>query len=426
MKIVDSIAASLPRSAVGRAILFFMLTIWLSPTIQLMATHGLPPHGLSDVLIMLLPDLALSCVVIAFFLHTKSPVIKPNALDYLVLGFILVNVFWGFLINDNPVNAFKGFRITYLPISFYFLGRMWNPKAEELTKTFKSLFFVFVIMALLGWIIWLFLPDLIERMYDYSGHPVAEYFIVRMSSLLWTPVLFGTLMAWASYYYFWQTIRNETFWNKHLLMLLITFSALVMSVSRGPLLSFFGVLLVLAPFFKYPRKSFLLFGILVFFQSLISLSVNGNLDFQVWMVRSTASTLGLERDVTRVNRWEKSFNAFLEQPMGYGLGNAGAVAYNSNNTTVKKAALSTDGWYLKLACETGIPGLISFFILAVSFFVSLWKNREQSTQILGFSALGLALMIVIQSITSNVFDFYPYIALFWMILGLSIQQKTSS
>jgi len=417
----SNISAFIPKYLPAKALIFFVFVICISPTIQLLATHGNSPQTLGEYLIMLIPDISVLLIFLSLFFQKEKLHFNMYLPDYIVIGFVVINVGWGILIGDGFINHAKGFRLTYLPIAFYFLGRTWS-KRDEIDTTLKSIFAIFVALALSGWIIWLFFPELTTLMYKYSGHLVAKYFIVRMTSLLWTPVLFGTLMAWASYYYFWKVIRRENnFWISAIL-LMITFSALVMSVSRGPLISFFCVLILQIPFIRFKKKSILVTLALILFQSLISLSVTKNFDTQKWMIGSTFSTIGMQKDVTRVNRWQQSLIDFKNRPLGYGLGSAGAVAYN-NNSTKSKATLSTDGWYLKLACETGVPGLISFSVLMSVFLSVLWRNREFSIQIIGFPALGLGLMVIIQCVSSNVLDFYPYIGLFWFIIGLTTHEK---
>jgi len=412
----------LPSSLVGKSFIIFIILICISPTIQLLLTHGNSPASIFDFIIILIPDLSLLSVWIAFFIEKRRANTRLYLPDYALLSFILINVIWGFILSDNMMTAFKGFRITYLPISLYFLARFWQPDRETISKTLQAIFFILIILAFSGWILWLFFPEFTKLMYEYSGHPIAIYFVVRMTSFLWTPVLFGTLMAWAGFYYFWKTLRNPKFFNIDLILLIIAFSGLTMSVSRGPMLSFLLAIIALIPFFEKLKKALMITGLLIVIQSVISLIVMNDLQLQRWTVSSTVSTMSMNKDITRVSRWDSSMNDFRLKPMGHGLGNAGEVAYK-NLDPKNKATLSTDGWYLKLACETGIPGLLSFLALAVIFLILLWRNRAYSIELLGFPLLGFASMIIVQCISSNVLDFHPYIGIFWFITGLSIKNK---
>ncbi|HTL80893.1 MAG TPA: hypothetical protein VL651_04275, partial [Bacteroidia bacterium] len=123
---------------------------------------------------------------------------------------------------------------------------------------------------------------------------------------------------------------------------------------------------------------------------------------------------------TRVDRWQETWNDFKARPYGYGLGKAGAVAFRYLvNSDVPSAPYSTDGWILKLACETGIYGVITFlFFCCVYFFrfVRQLMKRRKGTHIVIFA---LFLAVNAQALISNVYDFYPYIGIFWMLMGLT-------
>jgi O-antigen ligase len=414
--------ANFPTTWFGISIVFFITISFLSPTIQLLVTHGFPPNSVFDYLIILLPDFGFASVLISHLIFNKIKSFKFKLIDYAISGFLFINIVWGGFLSDDLIDALKSIRLTYLPLTFYFVARSWKPNELELKSTINTVFSVYLILAIFGWIIWLFFPSLTNLFYYYSGHPVASYFIVRMTSLLWTPVLFGTLMAWTAYFYYWKFIKSESFNFSAALFLIITFSALVMSVSRGALLAFYIVLLLLLPFTIKWKKTLAVFIGLLIVQGLISLSINGKLEMQNWVFSSTTSAIKLENKETRVSRWAESYEDFKAKPEGYGLGNAGAVSFNSEEQN-NEASLSTDGWFLKLACETGWTGLISFASLALICFLELWRNRFNNINKMEFSSLGFVLIVFFQCFASNVLDFYPYIGIFWFILGLSIEDK---
>lgn len=411
----------IPNTWIGRILIFFLVLTLLSPTIQLTVTHGRTPNTITDFFVILLPDIGVVSVFMAFLLFVKNKFFKLIITDYAIISFLIINLVWGGILSDDLVDALKSIRLTYLPCAFYFIARSWNPDKEEIQKVLNVIFLIFVILAIVGWIIWLFFPSLTKLFYYYSGHPVATYFIIRMTSILWTPVLFGTLMAWACYFYYWKFLNSKHFDFFAGLCLIFTFSALVMSVSRGALLSFYLVLIILLPFFKNWKKSIAIFLVLFSLQSLISYSLIGKIEMQSWVFKSTTSAAKLQNKETRVNRWTQTIEDFKARPQGYGLGNAGAVSFN-NNDDENEASLSTDGWFLKHACETGWIGLISFALTSIVLLIKLWKNRFYNIDKLGFSVLGLCFIVFIQCFASNVLDFYPYIALIWLIIGLSIKE----
>ena len=87
-------------------------------------------------------------------------------------------------------------------------------------------------------------------------------------------------------------------------------------------------------------------------------------DVFFFIASSTAETIMIKKGLSRVDLWLGAFNDFINNPMGYGLGKAGHVAVRFFGKLSNEAATySTDGWYLKLANETGIWGLFSYFTL---------------------------------------------------------------
>ena len=142
-------------------------------------------------------------------------------------------------------------------------------------------------------------------------------------------------------------------------------------------------------------------------------------------MKSSSSTLILEKGVTRVDLWMKAFADFKEHPLGYGLGKAGHVATRFFGKNSSEASVSsTDGWFLKIAGETGLWGLSTYFFLAVSFIVrSLNYIRNKSYSLFHFLLI-LFVVVNIQCLVSNVIDFYLLSYLFWLSLGLAENIKS--
>jgi len=125
--------------------------------------------------------------------------------------------------------------------------------------------------------------------------------------------------------------------------------------------------------------------------------------------------------ITRVELWRRSIHDFFQRPYGYGLGHAGATAVRFlKGTSTPAAVYATDGWFLKLACETGIPGLLSYLALAFYYLVLVAKNLSKHKYSLYSFVVVLFIMINAQGIVANIYDFYPTISIVWLLLGYSI------
>ena len=245
-----------------------------------------------------------------------------------------------------------------------------------------------------------------------------EYFIVRMSSILWSPVVFATFMMAALFYFFHRFLADEK-WYWLLPFAFVCF-CIIMSMSRGPMIiSIFGLLLMTILY----RKKISLFPWLVLagvycFTAFIIASPG---ELSLWIFESASDTVGLKKGVTRVDLWINAFHNFQEHPFGMGLGKAGHVAarFFSQNTT-QADVFSTDGWYLKTLNETGVWGLFSYLFFAAVFFIVIVKQmiHHKQKQLL-FFIFSLFISINIQNMVSNVLDFYLFSFLYWGSLGLA-------
>ncbi|MEO6882915.1 MAG: O-antigen ligase family protein [Bacteroidia bacterium] len=260
-----------------------------------------------------------------------------------------------------------------------------------------------------------------------TGYEIPTYFITRMSSLLLTPVLFGTIMALSCTYYYYKISYYEFYWFNYVTFILL-FLCLLLSVSRGALISFLAASAFISV--SVVHRKVKLIGGLIFTMLIVlvftSFYATNSLKLVQWICHSSVETANMQAGVTRVNRWQVSLLDFKNQPQGYGFGKTGAVAYRYfiNSPSIPAARYTTDGWYLKTACETGVYGLLSYLILAGTFlFYTLKKVIKNKSPNLIFT-LGIFFVINIQNIASNTLDFYPYIIVYWLIIGFSINERS--
>lgn len=123
---------------------------------------------------------------------------------------------------------------------------------------------------------------------------------------------------------------------------------------------------------------------------------------------------------TRVSFWKIAFDDFINKPMGYGLGKAGHVARRFFKDDDKSASVySTDGWYLKMACETGVWGILSFTIISFFYFFQSLKYLRKKRGTINLFFFLIFIFTSIQNLGSNVLDFYIFANLYWLIIGFS-------
>ncbi len=407
----------------GLIVTMFALACIL-PTLTTIKMGGDSINSLSDGLLAFSADILLiSSLIISFLIYLKNKETRFtwHFIDKIVIGFILINILYGFIISGEPKIAFLAIRITYLPIGFYFLARLFQYQNVLLSrKIVHNVFMIFALLAMIGLVLYFIFPQVNEKLNAMSGNIVSEYFIQRMGSLYLTPVVFATVMAFSAIYFYQRYLIDNS--KKDLLLLLLVWVCLLLSVSRGPIMSFGVAFIVLSLIYKKYILSFFA-GIGMLLTAIcISFYATGNLNFLLWLFKSSAQTVGMKKDVTRVNFWETSINDFMAQPWGYGLGKAGHVAHRHlmDVPNVKASLYSTDGWFLKMACENGVLGLTSYLILSIFLLILLVKHIRIATNEMIILALGLFIIVNIQSIFSNTLDFHPLIAFYWLIIGFSI------
>jgi O-antigen ligase len=84
------------------------------------------------------------------------------------------------------------------------------------------------------------------------------------------------------------------------------------------------------------------------------------------------------------------------------------------DTNVESAYLATDGWYLKLANETGFFGLISFTFLFLFLLFRLFLAKKNALTFFFFLILTMVFLV---NVVSNVLDYFMYNTLFWFLMG---------
>src|ERR1017187_2801337 len=193
-------------SLFSKAFICFFIFICCFTTIRLLIIGSQPYANLFEFIFTILPDIFLFFLLAySIVLIYKDKVYKMQIYDWVILIFILSNMIIGSIVSGDIAISIRGFRITYFPILFYFTGRfLWSNNQEQFLKTINFIFLSFVCLAIIGLIIYFIIPSFEAKMIGLTGHKMSTYFIKRMTSILWTPVLFGTLMSFTSVYFFYK------------------------------------------------------------------------------------------------------------------------------------------------------------------------------------------------------------------------------
>jgi O-antigen ligase len=376
--------------------------------------------GFFEYLVAAIPDLLIIGFLgyLIFQVRNSLSMILKNRLDRIVLFVLTFNLFIGTLLSGELKLITLGVRLSYIPILFYFVSRLisWDKFKENFEIWLYQIMLWFSLVALVGFILYYFFSSAEITLNNWVGGQQGAYFIRRLNSLFFSPTTNGIYCCIGSLYFLQNALRKITFLN--LLFLAINFWCLLLTVSRGSIISFAIILPIVCIIYFDWKKVISVIGLitLIFFSALYSVGLS--LSNFSWVFTSTSETIVLEDNVTRVELWKGTFNDLKEKPFGYGIGKSGWIAYRFlKDSKLKSAYLATDGWYLKIANETGVFGLITFlFLFAYMVFRMLAEGSGDKALLFLFFVLFVVLMV---NLVSNVLDYFLFNSLFWFFMGAS-------
>jgi hypothetical protein len=401
---------------------FIFQSLFISIRILLIGSNG--STNIYEFIISSLPEFFALIIFSLVMLNRIGNVgrLTLSLFDKILLAFVFSNIILGTLLAGNLILSLYAIRMSYFPMIFYFIAKFGITKDSVQIENYTSkLINWYFIVGISGLILYFFFPDVIKYMTLKTLKPgaiEAEYYIKRMGSVFWTPVVFASFMAVCTIYFYYKSIQKQSFWNYSIYSLM--WCCLFLTVSRGAIISFFFGWILLTIMYRSYMVFLKSLGLMVFV--LIVLWIIDPLIYNVllFIASSSAETLMIKKGLSRVDLWLAAFDDFIKNPIGYGLGKAGHVAVRFfGKFSPDAATYSTDGWYLKLANETGVWGLLSYFTLTGVFFVQSIKYIRKIKQSFFDFLFIIFLMVAAQNVVSNVNDFYSFSCLFWLFIGLS-------
>jgi hypothetical protein len=390
----------------------------LFPSLRLFLLGSSPSSGFWEILFSLSPDLLMVASFILCILKYGEALKwkNLNLADKALAIYLVVSLAWGFYRSQDVLLSVQSIRLTYLPCIIFFIARAISTSADK-NKWWKALEIIFMIqffLCCIGLILFFFFPDAVAYMMQKGNYFQSTYFFTRMTSILWNPIFFASIAAVVSLYYLWKYLK--TYRRILLAGYFICFASMVLTVSRGAFLAF-AVVYLLIFIWTFHTWKLITFTLLSFsIYVMIIFIMTGGFDILNWQIKSTLDTVSMEGNLSRVRLWDLSAKDFLNNPWGNGLGKAGHVAHRYlAHSNTQASIYSTDGWYLKLANEIGIPGIVLFAAFISTFIYSFFRIKPHST----FQKFCFVIFafVMLQNIVSNVLDFNYFAPLFWLIIG---------
>lgn len=407
-----------------RNIFFFFVFGSLFITFRLLLLGSGESNNFFEYGVSILPELFVFMILLQFIRNIlfENQKLSLHRYDLFFLLFIITNVLIGLFIGMDIKLGIYGFRLTYLPMLFYFLGSLTSSTKQVINELIDIIFKWLTIIGLLGLIIYFCFPGFNYMMLKKVSYLVPEYFIIRLTSLFWSPVVFGSFSVLTFLYFYYKSLTSTTFWNY--IFQSVLFVCTLMSMSRGPIITLVLGVILLSILARKWKKMVATFGLISVLFLPITVYIDSPKTVIVWVLTSTGDTIKMKKGVTRVDLATSAFGEIKANPFGRGLGKSGHVATrfskSTHNSSKDLAVTATDCWFIKLLSESGIQGLL--FYLLISLYLTilsvryLWKHKFDF-----FGFLFTVFFVVnVQNLVSNVLDFYLFSYLYWFLIGVMV------
>ncbi len=285
---------------------------------------------------------------------------------YIFIGIIsFVNIFLYYGIMAF-IPVIVGLYRNMLPIVFVFITYY---SVHNISQGFKLFIFIVLVnsfIAIFGVVMYLFPIKMVKLYSQYieqtGGVPLHFGGVLRMTSILWFPLLFGMLMAINSIIV-WNLILNDRKLGVHWIVVYI-FSIIgtVASFTRTAWLTLF-VGSVISSFFLLRSRSrrfirciaVLIISIVIILNIPIPMGHYDNIIGAV--LGHIKGTFDYDEPKPRLEDLKVNISRIVRNPIGYGLGTAGHAAERQmrlNSSVIFKEYKANDNNYLSIVLQLGI------------------------------------------------------------------------
>jgi len=206
-------------------------------------------------------------------------------------------------------------------------------------------------------------------------------------------------------------INKREFWF-YIIFFLVNFTALLISLSRGPILAFLITVMVINVLVYKYKGLIVNIIIVVLFTSIVlftpALKQRAN-DFFNHSWKNTTSSFG-----TRVVLWKTSLKIIKDNPF-FGIG------YNIKSEFKKRIKVPVSSMahshnsYLTIACYYGVPALIILLLIYFYLMKSFWIKNDFFVKV---SGIGTILVYMLEGLTEYNFGDSEVLMFFWLLIGI--------
>jgi hypothetical protein len=410
--------------------IYLLIAGTLFPTMRAMLIGYEGANSVFEYFISALPDLAIVLYTAGSFAIRKnligSSIFSFLKADKILLVAALYAVIVASLLSLNFKFIVYGLRMSYIPILMYVAVRNLQEFLDEsiYLKGLSVFMNWLVITSVIGLLLYFPFSELEQNLKTIVHASRSAYHIPRLNSIYHAPTLNGAYMSIAAAYFSIRFLHKMNL--KTALALSTVLLSLLLSVSRGGILSYLIVLIAAIVLMREWKSSLILIAIMVVTVIGGLRLVNLSPDKASWIFKSSAETIKMEKDQTRVKLWDSTYSTLERHPFGLGLGKSGWIANRFVKESEDETAFSaTDGWYLKTANEIGIPGLVLFLVFFIYVGFLLLKDSHFSEPNLAFFVLILFGQVILLNLVSNSLDYFVFNSFIWLSLGMAVSNGLS-
>lgn len=385
-------------------------------------------------------DVAAAALLIVAFriLMHRTRLARPAPVDWVVLLW-LGNALAGSVMTQDLELTLRALRITYAPAVIYLCLRLLPVDRSVVEWITRYILALSTILAMSGLYMSFVLPqsvllDWSNRAFGMAGGNMGAVLyrvgLTRMTSFLFSPTPFGALMGGAAVISFAHALRSTTikYW-----MLLFLFSFCnFFSLSRGPwLLQLCGMAAVWV--YSRPSGRSVTRALLALVLGIAIALGAANLLLATYKPGGIASSSEIMHALSdpeelygrgakhRMRVYLSVFGDLARYPLGHGVGMVGRVAARGGDNLRFGTPSVSDGWFAKIAAETGFLGLFSYILLAGAVLWALFRYRRSQPAWIQphlSSLVGLFLGMQALGFVSNAWDLEPIAPIVWSLLAV--------
>jgi hypothetical protein len=327
-----------------------------------------------------------------------------------------------------------GFYRNILPVALAFLAYSGIRNLNQAFKLFLGIALINGFLAMIGLFSYLFADDWARfyvQLTQEKELPLHFGGVLRMTSVLWNPLVFGVLMALNSILA-WNGVVNAKE-ARFLWIAIFCFSAIgtVLSFTRtGWIMFAIGMLtsllfLRITILHRVLRAAVVVIGVLF-----VLLSIELPRGYYKGVSEAILDHIiaSFEHEDIRIQNLEVNLFRIAENPIGYGLGTAGYAALPTRgieSPVVFSDYIAADNNYLSMALQVGIHGLIFFMYAQASalmkILMKLEKTADAGGRMILATAGGWIVGMVVGALFLNIWEYNLVPHVVFAVLGISLR-----